>query len=157
ISVKDSVGNVGTVSGINLTSGGAGTFSGSLQLSSFAAGTYHVSEMQLKDNAGNLHDYLPTDFVALGINTAFTIIDGTAHPPGIASNGGGATATVSIPENSTAVTTVSASDPDAGTTLTYVISGGDDAALFQINASTGALSFKGAPNFEVPTDADHNN
>jgi hypothetical protein len=79
------------------------------------------------------------------------------HPPSITSNGGGDTAAVLIPENTTAVTTVVATDPDAGTTLAYSISGGADAALFQINASTGALSFKAAPNFEQPTDADHNN
>ena len=51
-----------------------------------------------------------------------------------------------------AVTTVHAVDPDAGTALTYSISGGADAALFNIDASTGALSFKTAPNFEAPSD-----
>src|SRR5947199_315076 len=55
ISTKDSQGNVSTVSGISLTSNGNGTFSSTLQLSGFAGGTYHVSEAQLKDNAGNLH------------------------------------------------------------------------------------------------------
>ncbi|MEJ0078343.1 MAG: Ig-like domain-containing protein [Alphaproteobacteria bacterium] len=79
------------------------------------------------------------------------------QPPSITSNGGGDTATASIAENTTAVTTVVATDPDAGTTLAYSISGGADAALFQINASTGALSFKSAPDFEHPADADHNN
>src|SRR5205807_533118 len=39
------------------------------------------------------------------------------QPPAILSNGGGDTATVAVPENSTVVTTVVASDPDAGTTL----------------------------------------
>jgi Ca2+-binding RTX toxin-like protein len=77
--------------------------------------------------------------------------------PVITSNGGGPTAAVAIGENSTAVTTVTATDPDANTTLTYSISGGADAALFQINAATGALSFKAAPNFEVPADAGRNN
>src|SRR5437773_1834912 len=39
--------------------------------------------------------------------------------PTITSDGGGATASKSIPENTTAVTDVDATDPDAGTTLVY--------------------------------------
>src|SRR5688572_31180515 len=41
--------------------------------------------------------------------------------------------------------------------LTYSITGGADAALFTINATTGALSFTSARDFETPTDADTNN
>ncbi|MDX8482956.1 cadherin-like domain-containing protein [Mesorhizobium sp. VK24D] len=74
--------------------------------------------------------------------------------PAITSNGGGDTAFLTVAENSTAVTTVTAADPDAGTTFTYSITGGADAALFQIDATTGALTFQAAPNFEAPTDAD---
>jgi aryl-phospho-beta-D-glucosidase BglC (GH1 family) len=69
----------------------------------------------------------------------------------------GDTAAVSIPENTTAVTTVTATDPDAGQTLSYSISGGAEAAKFIIGPSTGALSFVTAPNFELPTDAGGNN
>ena len=47
--------------------------------------------------------------------------------------------------------------PTAGPTLTYSISGGADAAQFAINASTGALSFLAAPDYETPTDAGANN
>ena len=47
--------------------------------------------------------------------------------PSIASNGGGASATKNVSENQTGVTTVSATDPDAGTTITYAITGGADA------------------------------
>jgi Ca2+-binding RTX toxin-like protein len=79
------------------------------------------------------------------------------QPPSITSNGGGASASVTVGENTTAVTTVTATDPDAGTTLVYSISGGADQTKFQINSATGALSFLAAPNFEVPTDSDHNN
>src|SRR6185369_7084006 len=78
------------------------------------------------------------------------------NAPVITSNGGGATATVSVAENTTAVTTVVATDADANT-LTYSISGGADAAKFSINASTGVLTFVAAPDFESPTDADANN
>ena len=77
--------------------------------------------------------------------------------PTIASNGGGDNASISRFENSTAVTTVTATDPDPGTTLAFSIIGGADAARFQINATTGALSFIAAPNFEAPADSDANN
>ena len=78
-------------------------------------------------------------------------------PPTITSNGGGNTAAVSIAENTTAVTTVTATDPDAGQTLSYSIIGGADASKFTIGSTTGALSFVTAPNFELPTDAGGNN
>ena len=93
-----------------------------------------------------------TDTQALAVT-----VTNANEAPVISSNGGGATATLSILQYSTAVTTVTAADVDAGTTLTYSISGGADAALFQIDATTGALSFKNAPNFEAPTDAGGNN
>ena len=82
---------------------------------------------------------------------------GVDIPPTITSNGGGDTAAISIAENTTAVTIVTASDPDAGQTLSYSISGGADASKFTIIANTGALSFVTAPNFEAPGDAGHNN
>ena len=65
--------------------------------------------------------------------------------------------TQTVAENTTAVTTVTATDPDAGQTLTYTISGGADAGKFTIGSTTGALSFITAPNFEAPTDAGANN
>ena len=70
---------------------------------------------------------------------------------------GADTAAASILENTTAVTTVMATDPDTGQTLSYSISGGADAGKFTIGSSTGALSFVTAPNFELPTDAGGNN
>lgn len=77
--------------------------------------------------------------------------------PTITSNGGGDTAAVSIAENSASVTTVTASDPGSGATLSYSIVGGADASLFTIDDTTGALSFLTAPDFEVPTDAEADN
>ncbi|MEQ1541787.1 MAG: cadherin domain-containing protein, partial [Novosphingobium sp.] len=78
-------------------------------------------------------------------------------PPAITSNGGGDTASVSIPENTSTVTTVTANDPDPGATMAYSISGGADASLFSIDAATGALSFIAPPDFEVPGDASADN
>src|SRR3546814_15210407 len=70
-------------------------------------------------------------------------------PPVIVSNGGGPTATLSMGENGTAVTTVVATDADVGTVIGYSISGGADAAKFRIDGATGALAFLSAPNFEA--------
>ena len=66
-------------------------------------------------------------------------------------------ATASVVENTTAVLTVTATDADAGTTLTYSISGGTDRALFSINRTSGGLAFAVAPDFEAPGSADNNN
>ena len=85
------------------------------------------------------------------------ILDLRNVAPEITSNGGDATAAVSIAENSAAVTTVTAADADIGQTLTYTINGGADAARFAINAGTGVLSFINAPSFETATDADGDN
>ncbi|HEX9448602.1 MAG TPA: cadherin domain-containing protein, partial [Dongiaceae bacterium] len=68
-------------------------------------------------------------------------------------------ASASTPENVSTATTVysaTATDPDAGTTLTYSITG-TDAALFNINSSTGAVTFKSSPDFEAPADSGANN
>ncbi|MFP5247176.1 MAG: hypothetical protein ACLGH0_10820, partial [Thermoanaerobaculia bacterium] len=65
-------------------------------------------------------------------------------------------ATPSVPENTTAVVDVDATDPD-GTSPTYSITGGADQALFSINGTSGVLTFLAAPNFEAPADADTNN
>ena len=59
------------------------------------------------------------------------------------------TRSFSVDENTTAVGTISASDPD-GDTLTYSI-GGTDASSFNLDTSTGALSFKVAPDYETKT------
>jgi len=83
---------------------------------------------------------------------------GVNFAPAITSNGGGETAAVSIAENTTAVTTVTANDADMPPqTLTYSIAGGDDGARFSIDSTTGVLTFLSAPDFESPLDADADN
>lgn len=86
--------------------------------------------------------------------TVLDVPDGAG--PVIVSDGGGATATVAVEENSAAITTVVAEDPD-GPTLTYAIVGGADAALFALDALTGTLVFASAPDFENPADQDGDN
>ncbi|QEF96415.1 Cadherin domain protein [Stieleria maiorica] len=77
-------------------------------------------------------------------------------PPTITSDGAGATASVNVAENGTAVTTVTATDGDAQT-LTYSIIGGADSTKFAIDPNSGALTFASAPDFESPTDSGGNN
>ena len=62
-------------------------------------------------------------------------------------------ANVVVDENQTAVTTVTASDAD-GDTPTFSITGGDDAGRFSIDANSGVLTFRVAPDFENPLDND---
>ena len=74
-------------------------------------------------------------------------------PPVITSDGGNAT--LQIDENTTAVTTVTATDADAVHTLSYALTGGADKDLFSIDSKSGVLTFNNAPDFETPTDANH--
>src|SRR3546814_12743493 len=78
-------------------------------------------------------------------------------PPVITSNGGGSSASLTVDENVTAVTIVTATDPDMGQAVAFSIVGGADAALFAIDALTGELRFLAAPNFESPAAADRHN
>ncbi|MCA9205442.1 MAG: BspA family leucine-rich repeat surface protein, partial [Planctomycetales bacterium] len=78
--------------------------------------------------------------------------------PDIVSDGGAATAAVSVAENVTYVTTITATDTDVPfQTITYSIFGGADAVKFAINAATGELSFVAAPDYENATDVGGNN
>lgn len=83
-----------------------------------------------------------------------TFSAGDTTPPTITGPSGatGSTSSTSIAENTTAVFTFSANE-----TVTWDLNGGADVALFSINASTGALSFVSAPDYETPTDANTDN
>ena len=60
-------------------------------------------------------------------------------------------------ENTTDVlVTLTATDAD-GDDLSFAIAGGADAALFEVDAETGALRFLNAPDFEMPGDAGADN
>jgi len=90
-------------------------------------------------------------------NITITIQDLNDSAPVISSDGGDATASLNINENTTAVTTVSATDADAGNTVTYSITGGADQMTFSIVSSSGVLTLNAAQDFESPTDSDGNN
>lgn len=59
-------------------------------------------------------------------------------------------------EGTTTVGTVGATDPE-NNVLTYSFGGGVDDGRFNINASTGAVTFKNVPDFELPADNGGNN
>jgi hypothetical protein len=106
--------------------------------------------------ANNVYDITVT--ASDGANTsaakavAITVTNVNDNTPVISSG-----ATASFAENATGtVYTAAGTDADAGTTLSYAL-GGTDAGLFNINASSGAVTFKTAPDFEVPGDAGANN
>jgi serralysin len=66
--------------------------------------------------------------------------------------------TLSIAENNTAASVVTAADADLPSQpLTYSIVGGTDSALFNVNSSTGELNFNTAPDFEIPADSGSDN
>lgn len=66
--------------------------------------------------------------------------------------------TINVPENQTAVITVSVTDADMpADTLSYSIIGGVDAAKFSIDSATGELTFQSAPDYENPTDSGGDN
>ena len=60
--------------------------------------------------------------------------------------------TVSVPENTTDVITIVATDDD-GDTITYTLDSNNDASLFDLSADV--LSFKTAPDFETPACSDN--
>jgi len=111
-----------------------------------------VSSTVLPDGT-NVVAYLASPSATSGSPTQIVLINaGENTAPLVISDGGGDTASVSIVENTTAVTTVTATDADSGQALTYSILGGDDAALFTIEGTTGVLTFVTAPDFETPID-----
>ena len=142
-------------------SGGADALKFSIDASTGALSFVAAPNFEAPTDAGsnNVYDVIvqASDGTLVDTQSIAVTVTNQNEVPVITSNGGGATATVNVLENSTAVTTVVAVDPDAGATKTYSISGGADAAKFSIDASTGALSFVAAPNFEAPTDAGGNN
>ena len=104
-----------------------------------------------------LLDHIPILIERLGAaNVTYTAPTQPIHRPAFSSSD-----EVSVAENtaiSTAIVTVTATDADTEDSITgYAISGGDDKAAFNLNATTGALSFKASPNYESPTDTDSNN
>lgn len=134
-------------------------------------------EALFKIEAGNVSFLSPPDFENpqdVGLDNTYTIevqanngigqskqtveisiTDLDDESPVITSDGGGDTSALSVNENTIAVTTLTATDSDMISVVTFGISGGADQALFELEA--GVLSFKLAPDFETPGDSDADN
>jgi hypothetical protein len=97
---------------------------------------------------GPLYDLVP--------NTMTINVAPVNDLPVITSGGGLAAVALTVVENTTGVTTVTATDIDVQL-LTFSIAGGLDAARFSIDATSGVLTFDPAPNFEAPADSGTNN
>ena len=96
--------------------------------------------------------------IAVGQGVGIIVNDDNA-PPIITSNGGGAIAAIMVQENTTGVTTVTATDPDRDP-LSFSIDDVGDAALFRLDPAapgSAVLRFVAPPDFENPTDTDRDN
>ncbi|GAB5525325.1 MAG: hypothetical protein Roseis2KO_31970 [Roseivirga sp.] len=142
--------------------GGADQTAFSLVSSTGVLSLNSVPDFETPADADGNNSYIVEVTVSDGTNNDVQIItvnvqDLEDNTPVITSDGGSATASININENQTAITTVSATDADAISTVTYSLSGGADQALFSIDSNTGVLTFTSAPDFESPTDSDANN
>jgi len=124
----------------------------------FVSGANQVQQVALPTLLGYMTGAEPASFSALSstLQSQISTAWGLNNPPVINSNGGGDTAAISIAENTAAVTTVAATDPN-GSTISYAVVGGADMARFAVNSTTGVLTFIAAPDFDAPTDSDGNN
>ena len=84
--------------------------------------------------------------------TILDVIETPAQITGSSGSAGAATSAKSIQENVAGVHGFTANE-----TVTWSLNGGADASLFEINSSSGTLSFKTAPDYENPTDSDSDN
>ena len=105
-----------------------------------------VSVRDSKDSIG-VADSATDDTIAVTIN-----LTNVNEAPSVAS---GPTART-VSENSTEVGAYTASDPDASSTASWSVETSGDGRFFEISSS-GVLSFRSAPDFEAPSDADGNN
>ena len=108
----------------------------------------NVYEVTVKASDGNGG----TDSLALRVTVIDVVED--SPPPANRTPAFTTTAAQSVPENTTAVVTLAASDPDHDP-VTFTITGGADQARFAL--SVASLAFGTAPDYEAPADADGDN
>jgi VCBS repeat-containing protein len=110
-----------------------------------AAGAHQDVVVSFKANDGTVDS---------NVQTLTITVTGTNDAPVITS-----ASIASEAENSPTthvVYTASASDVDSGDAFTFSLAG-DDAGRFDIDASSGAVTFKASPNYEVPADITNDN
>jgi hypothetical protein len=106
----------------------------------FEATTSYTLTLTAQDSAG----------LTSAAGTVTVSVNNVNEAPSITSG-----ATASAAENQTGAYTATATDPDAGTTLAYTLTGADK-DLFDVS-NTGVVTFKAAPNFEAAADAGADN
>ncbi len=156
------------VNGLEITEINGSAVSSSITLPSGAILTYVNGDLSYDPNGA--FDYLnqgesATDsftYTAVdsegnsSTSTVTLTIDGVNSPPLITT--GLETETIEVDEGETVVFKVDANDPEDLTNVTYSISGGYDAADFDIDPVTGILSFKSPKVYNGnPTDQDNDN
>jgi VCBS repeat-containing protein len=112
------------------------------------------------DNGSN-NTYIVTITATDGASNATTqtltvTITNLNEAPTITTASSATTHAITQAENISSVVTYAATDVDAGSSLSFSISG-TDAADFTINSSSGVLTFAANPDFEAPADSDANN
>ena len=113
--------------------------------------------LDFENNASHTLRVLVNDEFNASVEGNFTVtVTNVEEVPIITFGGGAANATSNVSENQRGAASIAATEPD-GQTLTYSITGGVDAALFAIDASTGELSFISNPDYEFPNDANQDN
>ena len=132
----------------NITAGGVLTFAAApdfenpTDLGGTVGDNIYLVEVEVEDAAGE------TDTATMTV----TVTPVNDNAPVFTS-----AATENVPENTTAVQTISATDADLpAQTVTFSITGGADELKFQITGGN-QLSFIAAPDFEIPTDIGANN
>ena len=101
----------------------------------------NIYEITITASDGNLNSEVDVTVTVTNVNEAPTVMG---------------TAALDYAENSSsAVATYTATDPENDDPITWTVDGAD-APRFSIS-STGALTFKTAPNFELPRDANQDN
>jgi hypothetical protein len=139
----------------------SGTDSSFFSLSSGGVLTISSRDYETPQDSDSNNTYIviitATDAAANASNQTLTVtITNANEAPSISTNSSAATYSLTQAENSSSVVTYAGSDVDAGTTLSWSISG-TDAADFAINSSSGVLTFVSNPDYEAPQDADSNN
>ena len=123
--------------------------------------TITARDFESPADSGSDNTYIVTITATDGASNATTqtltvTITNLNEAPTITTASSAATHSITQAENSTSVVTYAATDVDAGSSLSFSISG-TDAADFAINSSSGVLTFAANPDFEAPADSDTNN
>lgn len=86
------------------------------------------------------------------VNVTLNVTAAAPKITGPSGGAGAASSALTVNENQTAVTTLT-----ADRAVTWTLTGGSDAGKFAIDPATGVVTFVAAPDFEAPTDSDTDN